>query len=263
MAKDTMQEVQVSESTSVVLPSLKDMKVTGFENVTMDDTATPFLKLLQKMSPETEEGTADYIDGAKAGQIVNSVTKQLYESSKGVLILPCFFKREYIEWEPREKSQGAPVHRHSSSSDILARTTRGLDNKDVLENGNYIENTAQWYGLLIGKEGENPEWTPAMVSMKSTQLKRARSWMSLIRETGSPVMFSHLYRLTSTLEQNAKGNWYSWVINRERKLDVNWNDQTGSSGDLMFAQAAYELAVAVHDGDVDSIGEPAAQDVPF
>ena len=43
MAKDTMQEVQVSESTSVVLPSLKDMKVTGFENVTMDDTATPFL----------------------------------------------------------------------------------------------------------------------------------------------------------------------------------------------------------------------------
>ena len=105
-------EVAKSQEPSLALPSLTDMKVTGFENVTMDDTATPFLKLLQKMSPETEEGTADYIDGAKAGQVVNSVTKQLYESSKGVLVLPCFFKREYIEWEPREKSQGAPVHRH-------------------------------------------------------------------------------------------------------------------------------------------------------
>jgi hypothetical protein len=52
--------------TAIALPQLQDMVTTGFENVGVDDTATPFLKLLQKMSPETEKGTADYYDNSEA-----------------------------------------------------------------------------------------------------------------------------------------------------------------------------------------------------
>ena len=260
MAKEAQAVKEVEEATAVALPQLQDLVTTGVENVGVEDTATPFLKLLQKMSPETEEGTADYIEGAKAGGILNSVTKQIYEGNTGVHVVPCTFRREYIEWAPREASQGAPVARHAATSDILAQTSRSQDNKDVLPNGNYIENTAQWYIILLN-EGMS-EWTPAMVSMKSTQLKRARSWMSMIRESRAPVMFSHMYKLTSILEQNNKGNWYSWVINRGSALDIDYKTMTGAQKDSELFKAAYEFALAVKQGEVDAT-EPRSDEVPF
>ena len=260
MAKEAQAVQKTEEATTIMLPQLQDLVTTGFENVGVDDTATPFLKLLQKMSPETEEGTADYIDGAKAGGILNSVTKQTYEGNTGVHVVPCTFRREYIEWAPREASQGAPIARHSSTSDILAKTSRSQDNKDVLANGNYIENTAQWYVILLNNDMS--EWTPAMVSMKSTQLKRARSWMSMIRESRAPVMFSHMYKLTSILEQNNKGNWYSWVINRGAALDINYETMTGAQKDSEIFKAAYDFALAVKQGEVDAT-ELHDDEVPF
>jgi len=130
----------------------------------------------------------------------------------------------------------------------------------VLSNGNYIENTAQWYVILLS---ENlAEWTPAMVSMKSTQLKRARNWMSMIRESRAPVMFSHMYKLTSTLEQNNKGNWYSWVINRGAALDIDYETMSGAQNDAAIFKAAYDFALAVKQGDVDAT-EPRDDEVPF
>jgi hypothetical protein len=260
MAKEAQAVQKTEETTAIMLPPLQDLVTTGFENVGVDDTATPFLKLLQKMSPETEKGTADYIEGAEAGGILNSVTKQIYGGDTGVHVVPCTFRREYIEWAPRESSQGAPVARHAATSDILARTSRSQDNKDVLPNGNYVENTAQWYVILLNDD--HSEWTPAMVSMKSTQLKRARSWMSMIRESRAPVMFSHLYKLTSILEQNNKGNWYSWVINRNTALDINYETMTGTQQDSEIFKAAYEFALAVKQGEVDAT-EPSDNEVPF
>jgi len=260
MSKEEQAVQKAGETTSLMLPQLQDMVTTGFENVGVDDTATPFLKLLQKMSPETEKGTADYIEGSEAGCILNSVTKQTYIGNTGVRVVPCTFRREYIEWAPREASQGAPIARHAATSDILARTSRSQDNKDVLPNGNYIENTAQWYVILLSDDLS--EWTPAMVSMKSTQLKRARSWMSMIRESRAPVMFSHMYKLTSILEQNNKGNWYSWVINRSDALDINYETMTGSPTHSEIFKAAYEFALAVKQGEVDA-NEPRDDEVPF
>jgi hypothetical protein len=101
-----------------------------------------------------------------------------------------------------------------------------------------------------------------MVSMKSTQLKRARSWMSMIRESRAPVMFSHIYKLTSTLEQNNKGNWYSWVVNRGTALDINYETMTGVQQDSEIFKAAYEFALAVKQGEVDAT-EPHDDEVPF
>ena len=52
----------------------------GFENMTQDDMALPFVRILGQLSPQVTDGDAKYIEGAKPGMIYNTVTCLLYTS---------------------------------------------------------------------------------------------------------------------------------------------------------------------------------------
>ena len=69
-------------------------------------------------------------------------------------VIPCYYKFEYIEWKDRDKGAVAPVNVYPADSDIMSKTTRGDDGKDRLENGNYIEETASHYVMVV-EEGKN------------------------------------------------------------------------------------------------------------
>ena len=64
-----------------------------------DDLALPFLKVLGQLSPEINKRDGKYVRGAEPGMILNSVTKELFDGSKGIDVIPCFYKREYLEWQ--------------------------------------------------------------------------------------------------------------------------------------------------------------------
>ena len=51
----------------------------GFENMTQDDLALPFIRILGQLSPQVTQGDAKYIEGAKPGMIYNTVTSELYD----------------------------------------------------------------------------------------------------------------------------------------------------------------------------------------
>ena len=68
----------------------------GLESVSQEDLATPRLKILQKMSPDL-----DTVDGAKAGMILDTVNSKVYDGSKGILLLPVAYQRQYTEWQNR------------------------------------------------------------------------------------------------------------------------------------------------------------------
>jgi hypothetical protein len=91
----------------------------GMENITSDDVALPFLKVLAQLSPELET-----IDGAKAGMIYNTVTGDLYDGQKGIMVVPCHYERKYIEWHPRGSGNGAPANIYGATSDIMTKTFR-------------------------------------------------------------------------------------------------------------------------------------------
>ena len=82
----------------------------GAQNITQEDLALPFLKVLGQLSPEVNKRDAKYVEGAEPGMILNTVTNSLYDGSKGIEVLPVFYKRQYIEWQDRGESKGAPVH---------------------------------------------------------------------------------------------------------------------------------------------------------
>ena len=189
----------------------------GAQNIAQDDLALPFLKVLGQLSPEINSRDAKYIKGAQPGMILNTVTGDYYDGEKGINVLPVFYKRQYIEWQDRGASLGAPVAIHEVDSDLLSKVTRDKSNKDRLPNGNYLENTASHFVILMG---ETP--TTALISMKATQLKISRKWNSMmmgIKMQGksglfTPPTYSHIYNLKTVQMSNDKGTWFGWDVSK-------------------------------------------------
>ena len=102
----------------------------GSQNITQDDLALPFLKVLGQLSPEINKQNAKFIKGAEPGMIVNSVTKELYDGTKGIDVIPVHYQRQYVEWQDRGQTGNAPVAIHKADSDIISTTTRDKSWKD-------------------------------------------------------------------------------------------------------------------------------------
>ncbi len=191
----------------------------GAQNISQEDLALPFLKILGQLSPEVNKRDGKYVEGAEPGKIINTVTNELFDS---IDVIPCHYKRQYIEWQDRGTSSGAPVAIHEADSDIVSTTTRDKGYKDRLPNGNYLENTANHFVLLCGK---NPQ--TALLSMKSTQLKVSRKWNSMmmgIKMQGknglfTPPTYSHIYNLKTVQMSNDKGTWFGWDVSKKGPVD--------------------------------------------
>jgi len=133
MAKANVVKKEESQLPALSLDLMEGDAFSGLENISQDDLATPRLKVLMQLSPELED-----LEGAKAGMIFNTVTNDLYDGSNGIRVLPCAYQRQYVEWADRGQGSGAPINVFDASSDILTKTTRDDNNKDRLENGNYV-----------------------------------------------------------------------------------------------------------------------------
>jgi len=210
---------QVAEKKSAGLPTnmFEDDAAKGLGAIGQEDLALPFLKILGQLSPEVNKRDGKYVEGAEPGMIFNSVSGELYDGVKGIDVIPCFYKLEYIEWKDRGEGLGAPVAIYDSSSDIMSKTKPDANYKDRLPNGNYIEKTASHFVIV---SGDSP--STALISMKSTQLKISRKWnsmMSGIKLKGAngmftPASFSHIYKLKTTQMSNDKGTWFGWEVSK-------------------------------------------------
>ena len=213
----------------------------GAQNISQEDLALPFLKILGQLSPEVNKTHGKYVEGAEPGKIINTVTNELYDK---ISVVPCHYKRQYIEWQDRGASSGAPVAIHDADSDIVSQTTRDKSYKDRLPNGNYLENTANHFVLVVGK---NPE--TALISMKSTQLKVSRKWNSMmmgIKLQGknglfTPPTYSHIYNLSTVRMSNDKGTWFGWDVAK-----------AGPVEDKSIYDMAKSFAESVNKGDVQA-----------
>ena len=189
----------------------------GSQNMTQEDLALPFLKVLGQLSPEVNKRDGKYVEGAEPGMILNTVTNEVFDGAKGIDVLPVFYERKYVEWQDRGEGKGAPVAIHDASSDIMSQTTRDKSFKDRLPSGNYLENTANHYVVVLG---DSPQ--TALISMKATQLKISRKWNSImmgIKLQGknglfTPPTYSHIYNLKTVQMSNDKGTWFGWEVSK-------------------------------------------------
>ena len=218
---------QLTEKKAAPLPSniFEEDAGKGLGNLGQQDLALPFLKILGQLSPEINKHGGKYVEGSEPGMIFNSVSGDLYDGVKGIDVIPCFYKLEYLEWKDRGEGLGAPINIYDSSSDILSKTTPDANYKDRLPNGNYVERTASHFVIILG---DSP--STALISMKSTQLKISRKWNSMMdgmRMKGKngnlykPASFSHIYKLKTTQLTNDKGTWFGWEVSKSGQVTDN------------------------------------------
>jgi hypothetical protein len=189
----------------------------GLEKATAADFALPFIYLLQKMSPQVDPDSEKFIDGAKVGMFLNTVTGQLYES---LTVVPVDFEKVYIEWVPRDAGGGFVAQYRSKNE---AEMNKREDTQ--------IVDTANHYVLVQEEDGS---WTPAILSMTSTKLKASRKWLSVISMVtintaqGKRVApsFSRMYEVVKEGPiTNDKGTFYTVKVNSIEGEDGWVHDQ--------------------------------------
>lgn len=216
-------EVAKAKNTLPTTMSFEDDADKGFEQTDASDYAIPFLVCLQKLSPVCDEDSPNYVEGAKPGQLYNTVNGKRIparsEDGEFVRVIPVAYMRQFIEWKPRGEGVGfVAVHDVAEGEKLLTECVRDEKNRDITPDGNHLVDTRQHYVLL--EDTETGEWNPIIIGMSSTQVKVSRKWMTQMKEIKlngkngkfTPPMFSHYYHISTLLEQNDKGSWRSFKI---------------------------------------------------
>jgi hypothetical protein len=178
----------------------------GLENVTNDDITIPRLAIIQSGSPQRKKKDEKYIEGADEGMIFNTVTNTLYPES--LEIIPCGFRKTYVEWVPREKGGGL-VAVHDMKPD---GTKTDPKTKKSMLGENQIVDTAEHFVLV--KKGESYE--PAVLTMTSSNLSVSRKWLTLLKmkkinvkgQAKEPPSFLYRFNLSTVQAENDLGSWF-------------------------------------------------------
>lgn len=237
----------------------------GFENVTAQDVLIPRLTILQKMSPQIDKSEPQYIQGAEYGDFCDTGTGEIFKDK--ITIVPVYFARVFLEWAPRNTGKGL-VHNHGTDASILTKAKPDEKNRMVLDNGNYIAETATWYVLNLTANRRR-----SFIPLTSTGLKHSRRWMTLLtservkKPDGTefmPPMFYRAWDVTTVEEKNNDGAWKNWKFSPADPILALDPSKTI----LREAKEFYEQAKSgMVKGDVASQAEDHAKsnndDIPF
>jgi len=216
----------------------------GLQNFTTQDLAIPFIRILQKMSPQLGKRDGAYIEGAEEGEIFNTVTGELWDADKGIKVVPCAYNFKYILWKDRD--DGGGFVNSFTRADDLPETTEDDKGRQRTKENYILSPTAEYYVLLLT---DDEHFEQAVISMSSTQLKHARKWGSLISqqtietaEGQKPApIYSRIYDLTTVGESNDHGDWSGWKV-----------ELGGVVQSLEVYRAAKNFATAIGSGKVEA-----------
>lgn len=214
----------------------------SFDNIDSTTVTMPFFRIVALQSPVLQPGNPAYKADAKPGMIYNTVQDEFYDGQKGILVIPSLLQMWDLEWEDRGQSN-RPVARHSPRDNILAQTVKDEMGKNRLPSGNYIETTAHHYVTRLDDNMNAVE--SGLITMSRTQLKKSSKWNAGILmkyhtfDSGKKIQLSNhaqVYRITTALEKNSKGNWYGWVINFVGLANSNASLESQKLRDSMIAE---------------------------
>ena len=217
----------------------------GSENVDMQDVAIPRIELVQMLSPCLKKNDPGYIEGAQAGMLYNSVTRELY--GEKVIVIPVYFKKQYLVWKDRKAGGG-----FGGAYDTVLDANERIKQEPPGDQEKWTaQDTAQQLVLVVKSDGSTEE---AIVSMSRTKLKVSKNWNSLIRLNGND-RFSRQYVLFAVDETNNNGDEYKnfGVANGGFPAELHYRKAEA----LYVAVASGERKVVMDVSDTDG-SDPAA-----
>lgn len=236
----------------------------GMEEVDKDSFAIPFIAILQGLSPQMET-----VEGAKLGRMINTVTNEMYEKLN---VVPVHFQRRYNRWAPRSEGGGfkgslsvgeVETMLANGDAEYVTDVVEGKERTKLRPKGSNdeLKDTRNHFVLIVGEDGS---YSPALISMASTQIKRSKKWMSLmnnIQITGAggkkfnPPSFSHIYQVgPSEKETNNDGSWYSFTFAKVGQVTDPALYGAAKDFHKQVVSGNVKVADPTPDGDVGSEG---------
>ena len=189
-----MSENAISLVSNKVPAHVKEATGLGNENVTAEHLQTPRVKLLQQMNSEVDENHDAYIEGAKPGHFLNSVTNENYGTELYVINL--HFKEDFVLWKKRDAGGGlvGTYPNEKAAYDYLAGEGLKAEDHEIIQTQSH---------LLLRKDPETGELikTPFLMDFASSKLRVSREWNTQIGQLGGD-RFSALWKLSSLQTQN-------------------------------------------------------------
>lgn len=242
-AKKTTAKPAASESKEVATRSKKDVATTkgghndqlpaavadmsqfsgaGMENTDRESFAIPFLAVIQKTSPQVDKDTDQYIKGVEAGDLLLTSSNEVFKDEDGVDVVFCGYRRVFLRWAPLDEGGGfkgeIPVE------EVAVMRSKGKvieeDGRLFADNGDIVADTRIHYVLVVREDGT---FTPAVMSLKSTQIKKSKMLMTQIQsyvakdsngKSFTPPSFGHVFHAETVAESNDKGSWRGWKLTR-------------------------------------------------
>ena len=259
-------EVDVKKNTALAVVDYDEDAGSGFEQADKDAYAIPFLSILQSGSPQVKKSDGAYIKGAEEGFLFNSVTQEVSSGDVGAKVVPVYYTRRFVRWGARETGGGFKAE--YSSDDPIIMTAKNLDGRSYFpdekgeinpKTSDVLVDTRNHYVLVVRADGS---FSPAVVSMTSSQLKKSRQWMSKmdgLKFTGkdgqvkTKPMFSHFYTLTTVPESNDAGSWFGYKITLEGEV-------AAESPGIYAAAKAFQKSITAGEVKVQQPGSHEVED---
>ena len=241
---------------------LDEITASAGEGTTFDSSEMqiPFIRIIQALSPQVQKKDPAFIAGADQGDAFNTVTNQHWNGDDGLIVVPCYQETKFLEFVPRDSGGGFMGELEPNNPDIQKTERKGA--KEVLPNGNELVKSDQHYCLVLD---ENGMMQPAIVDMKSSQLKVSRRWKTQIamqkiqhpktKALLTPAVYATMWKLTTIQESNDQGTWFNWSVTKHGLVQTK--DILGEA--KLFREQVMKGAVKA----VDETEPLEKDDVPF
>ncbi len=199
----------------------------GFEDMTREDYAVPFLGVVQPLSKIMENEAT-----ARPGMLLNTVTQETFDGKQGVVFIPSERQHMVTEWKP---DRGGFVGQHPMDSELVksAQTDQEFGKWKTVKGdpkSNDLVETFYMYGIMIDAAGAAQQM---IIAFTGSKIKKYKAWMTKARTIQLPLpdgrrinppLFAHKYRITTVSEKNSKGTFYN--------LDIKFDGETAEAARL-------------------------------
>lgn len=186
----------------------------GFEQINNGTMAIPFVRILQKLSPQLDKQKPEYVIGAEEGHWYNTTSKDVLGSSFNCIVLK--YERIYIEWRPNRGGFVAYHDPDNAERIAIDKTFGNWKTKD----GNLLQENYVYMILIEGHENEGI----CVLSLSSSAIKVAKEWNRImtthVMDNGQKAKPYYLvWELTTDYKKNEKGSWYVPAFKFVRYID--------------------------------------------
>lgn len=187
---------------------------------TSDELPTPFIKVLQPLSPAVQEGNVLQVPGAKPGMFLNTMTNDLYDGKAGINVVAIYHHNNVTEWIPRGMGGGLVKNWQEDAG--------WMNNCDPAQRNEFNPITRDGHTIVKAKmfwvyqvDVETGAYLPGLFNFTSTKLSTAKHWSSLlmldhlVTAAGQRVKvpdFEFVYNIRTEFQSNTKGSWHSLKV---------------------------------------------------